>query len=94
MSEDMHSVVLLLESKLDQLLEVVNEIKGTVSVTNKEVADLKIKINTLENKTDQQQHEIDKLYQKNDDNRKWILGIVSSVGAGLILAILKFGFKL
>jgi len=46
----------------------------------------------LQNKTEQQQKEIDKLYEKNTRNQGWIMGIGASVLGTIIVAVLRLVF--
>lgn len=85
-------VVAVLENKLDQLISAVQEIKDQMHDNSVDIANLKLEVNTFKNKTEQQQKEIDKLYSKNDANKNWIMGLVASVGATIIIAVLKIVF--
>lgn len=76
------AIVAVIESKLDQLIQSVKDIKQAMHDNSVDIADLKLKVNTYENKTEQQQREIDKINEKNEANVKWIMGIVS----GLVIA--------
>ena len=53
---------------------------------------MKIDIITLQSKTEQQQKEIDKLYEKNTRNMGWIMGIGASVLGTIIVAVLRLVF--
>lgn len=93
MNETEHSkdqLIAIIETKIDQLLNVVQEIKGNMNNTTNDVSDLKLKINSLENKNDQQQKEIDTLTKKNEANRNWIMGVGASVVGGIVIALIKF----
>lgn len=86
------ALLLVFEEKIDNLLEAVKEIKDTITHTSEQVSVMKIDIVSLQNKTEQQQKEIDKLYEKNNRNMGWIMGIGASVCATILVAILKMVF--
>lgn len=86
------AIILLIQDKLDNLIEAVHEIKDSITNTSQQVASMKIDINTLQNKTEQQQKEIDKLYEKNTRNQGWIMGIGASVLGTIIVAVLRLVF--
>ena len=86
------AIILLIQDKLDNLIEAVHEIKDSITNTSQQVAAMKIDINTLQNKTEQQQKEIDKLYEKNTRNMGWIMGIGASVLGTIIVAVLRLVF--
>lgn len=83
------TVLLVFEEKIDNLIEAVKDIKESIIHTSEQVSSMKIDIVTLQNKTEQQQKEIDKLYDKNTRNHGWIMGIGASVLATIIVAVLK-----
>lgn len=89
---DREALLLVFEEKIDNLLEAVREIKDSIQNTSEQVSAMKIDIITLQNKTEQQQKEIDKLYEKNTRNQGWIMGVGASVLATIIIAVLKMVF--
>lgn len=86
------AVILLIQDKLDNLIETVHEIKDSITNTSTQVASMKIDINTLQNKTEQQQKEIDKLYEKNTRNQGWIMTVGATVVASIVVAVLRLVF--
>ena len=86
------AVILLIQDKLDNLIETVHEIKDSITNTSSQVAAMKIDINTLQNKTEQQQKEIDKLYEKNGRNQGWIMTVGATVVASIVVAVLRLVF--
>lgn len=86
------ALLLVFEEKIDNLLEAVREIKDSITHTSEQVQAMKIDIITLQSKTEQQQKEIDKLYEKNTRNMGWIMGIGASVLGTIIVAVLRLIF--
>lgn len=86
------ALLLVFEEKIDNLLEAVREIKDSIQNTSEQVQAMKIDIITLQSKTEQQQKEIDKLYEKNTRNMGWIMGIGASVLGTIIVAVLRMVF--
>lgn len=86
------ALLLVFEEKIDNLLEAVREIKDSINNTSEQVSAMKIDIVSLQNKTEQQQKEIDKLYEKNTRNMGWIMGIGASVLGTIIVAVLRLVF--
>lgn len=89
---DREALLLVFEEKIDNLLEAVREIKDSITHTSEQVSAMKIDIVSLQNKTEQQQKEIDKLYEKNTRNMGWIMGIGASVLGTIIVAVLRLVF--
>lgn len=89
---DREALLLVFEEKIDNLLEAVREIKDNITHTSEQVSAMKIDIVSLQNKTEQQQKEIDKLYEKNTRNMGWIMGIGASVLGTIIVAVLRLVF--
>jgi len=86
------ALLLVFEEKIDNLLKAVREIKDSITHTSEQVQTMKIDIITLQSKTEQQQKEIDKLYEKNTRNLGWIMGIGASVLGAIIVAVLRLVF--
>lgn len=86
------ALLLVFEEKIDNLLEAVREIKDSINNTSEQVSTMKIDIVSLQNKTEQQQKEIDKLYEKSTRNMGWIMGIGASVLGTIIVAVLRLVF--
>ena len=86
------ALLLVFEEKIDNLLEAVREIKDSINNTSEQVSAMRIDIVSLQNKTEQQQKEIDKLYEKNTRNMGWIMGIGASVLGTIIVAVLRMVF--
>lgn len=89
---DREALLLVFEEKIDNLLEVVKEIKDNITNTSQQVAAMKIDIVNLQNKAEQHQKEIDKLNEKNLRTQGWVMGIGATVVAGIVVAVLKSVF--
>lgn len=79
----------VIETKLDQLIESVKEIKDQMHDNSVDISNIKLELNTFKNKTEQQQKEIDELKSTNKGVFKWIGGIVASI----ILAVIAFAAR-
>ena len=86
------TVLLVFEEKIDNLIEAVRDIKDSITHTSEQVSAMKIDVVTLQNKTEQQQKEIDKLYERNTRNQGWIMGVGASVLATIVVAVLRLIF--
>lgn len=86
------AILLVFEEKIDSLLETVREIKDSITHTSETVQAMKIDIVNLQNKNEQQQKEIDKLYEKNTRNQAWIMGVGASLVGTILVAVLKLVF--
>lgn len=86
------AILLVFEEKIDSLLEAVREIKDSITHTSETVQAMKIDIVNLQNKNEQQQKEIDKLYERNTRNQGWIMGIGASLLGTILVAVLKLVF--
>jgi t-SNARE complex subunit (syntaxin) len=86
------SLLIVFEEKIDNLIEAVRDIKESITHTSEQVSAMKIDVVTLQNKTEQQQKEIDKLYERNTRNQGWIMGVGASVLATIVVAVLRLIF--
>ena len=78
-----------LEEKFSQLLDVVNEIKNSLNNQTVKISELDREIITLKLDSDQRKKDIDKLNDKSETNKRWLMGIVATIVGGLILAVIK-----
>lgn len=88
--EDSKDVIIAkLEEKFSQLLNVVNDIKNSLTHQTEKISEVDRELVTLQIESKQRQQDIDKLKEKQDANKRWILGIIGTIVGGLLLAILK-----
>ena len=78
-----------LEEKFSQLLDVVNERKNSLNNQTVKISELDREIITLKLDSDQRKKDIDKLNDKSETNKRWLMGIVATIVGGLILAVIK-----
>jgi predicted nucleic acid-binding Zn-ribbon protein len=83
------TVVTLLNQKIDQLIEVVTEIKDNLTTIKDDVRDLQLDMRDVQNINKQQQKEIDEQKQASKSNKAWLMGIAS----GLIVTAVGALFK-
>ena len=84
------AVVAVIENKLDQLINAVQEIKKEMHDNSVDIADLKVKITKYEVENSNQQKEIDQINKRNETFKGWLMGITAS----LILSIAATSAKL
>lgn len=88
--EDSKDVIIAkLEEKFSQLLNVVNDIKNSLTHQTEKISEVDRELVTLQIESKQRQQDIDKLKEKQEANKRWILGIIGTIVGGLLLAILK-----
>lgn len=88
--EDSKDVIIAkLEEKFSQLLNVVNDIKNSLTHQTEKISEVDRELVTLQIESKQRQQDIDKLKEKQEANKRWILGIVGTIVGGLLLAVLK-----
>lgn len=83
------SIADVIETKLDQLIQSVKEIKEQMHDNSIDIANLKLQLNTLQNKTETQDEKINELKKHNETNKNLILGTIMTVAGSLIVAIIK-----
>lgn len=83
------AVVTLLNQKIDQLIEVVTEIKDNLTTIKDDVRDLQLDMRDVQNMNKQQQKEIEEQKQASRSNKAWLMGIAS----GLIVTVVGGLFK-
>lgn len=89
MNENITNIADIIETKLDQLIESVKEIKQQMHDNSIDIADLKLQINTLQNKTESQEEKINELKKKNENNKNTIMGVAAGLIGTIILAVIK-----
>lgn len=83
------TVVTLLNQKIDQLIEVVTEIKDNLTTIKDDVRDLQLDMREVQNINRQQQKDIDEQKQASKNNKAWLMGIASGLIVAVVGAVLK-----
>lgn len=89
MNENISNIADIIETKLDQLIESVKEIKTQMHDNSVDIANLKLEINTLQNKTESQEEKINELKKKNETNKNTIMGVAAGLIGTILLAVIK-----
>lgn len=79
----------VIETKLDQLIESVREIKNVMHDNTVDISNLKLELNTIKNKTETQDEKIEELRKHNEVNKHMLITIATGVGVALVLGVLK-----
>lgn len=79
----------VIETKLNQLIEAVQEIKQTMHDNSVDISNLKIDLNTLKNTTVTQDEKIAELKKHYEINKNMIMGVAMTVVTAIVVAILK-----
>ena len=79
----------VIETKLDQLIQSVKEIKETMHDNSIDIANLKLELTTFKNRTDNQEEKIQELKKHYEVNKNMIMGIAMTVITTIIIAIIK-----
>lgn len=87
------AVIMVFEEKLDNLTNVVNEIKCMLKQNQEQLNKQMMEMVTLQGKIEQQQKEIDELKEKNKSASQWIKGVAASLAVSIIAGILKIVYK-
>lgn len=85
----MEVVAEVIETKLDQLIQSVKEIKETMHDNSVDIANLKLELTTFKNKTDNQEEKIQELRKHYEVNKNMIMGVAMTVVTAIILAVIK-----
>jgi uncharacterized coiled-coil DUF342 family protein len=79
----------VIETKLDQLIHSVQEIKEQMHDNSVDISNLKIDLNTLKNTTVTQDEKIAELKKHYEVNKNMIMGVAMTVVTAIVVAILK-----
>lgn len=79
----------VIETKLDQLIESVREIKDQMHDNSVDIANLKLQNTSLENKIESQEEKIKELKKHYEVNKNMIMGVAMTVVASIAVAIIK-----
>ena len=85
----MDVVAEVIETKLDQLIASVKEIKNQMHDNSVDIANLKLELATFKNKTDNQEEKIQELKKHYEVNKNMIMGVAMTVVTAIILAVIK-----
>lgn len=81
--------IAVITEKLEQILTEVKNLRNDSNTQREDINDIKLKLNTLENKTVQQQKEIDEQKTKTESARKTAIGALITIGTGIAVAVIK-----
>lgn len=87
------AIIMVFEEKLDNLTNVVNDIKSMLKQNQEQLNKTMMEMITLQGKIEQQQKEIDELKDKNKSASQWIKGVAASLAVSIIAAVLKIVYK-
>ena len=79
----------VIETKLDQLIDSVKEIKDQMHDNSVDIANLKLELNTFKNKTDAQEEKIQELKKHYEVNKNMIMGVAMTVVGAIAIAVIK-----
>jgi phage regulator Rha-like protein len=79
----------VIETKLDQLIHSVQEIKEQMHDNSVDISNLKLDLNTLKNATVTQDEKIAELKKHYEVNKNMIMGVAMTVVTAIVVAILK-----
>ena len=79
----------VIETKLDQLIQSVKEIKEQMHDNSVDIANMKLEINTLKNKTETQDEKLNELKKHYEVNKNMIMGVAMTVVAAIVIAVIK-----
>ena len=79
----------VIETKLDQLIDSVKEIKDQMHDNSVDIANLKLELNTFKNKTDTQEEKIQELKKHYEVNKNMIMGVAMTVVGAIAIAVIK-----
>ena len=85
-----NEVLVRLETKFEQLLEVVSEIKECINKQTQKLSTLEKDMIILEQKNHENEARLEELKQNHKQNKAWLYTLSASILSGLIIAVIKW----
>ena len=85
-----NEVLVRLETKFEQLLEVVSEIKESINNQTQKLSTLEKDMIILEQKNHENEARLEELKQNHKQNKAWLYTLSASILSGLIIAVIKW----
>lgn len=79
-----------LETKFEQLLEVVNEIKESINNQNVKLSTLEKDMIVIEQKNHENEKRLEELKQNHKQNKAWLYTLSASIISGVVIALIKW----
>lgn len=93
--DELKSVIAVFTEKLDNINKILDSISVKMDKNDDKLVNIEFKIKDIENNIIRHQEEIDLLQKNNEDNKKWLKGIASSIAVALIVGLLNLmGLKI
>lgn len=85
-----NEVLVRLETKFEQLLEVVSEIKESINNQTQKLSTLEKDMIILEQKNHENEQRLEELKQNHKQNKAWLYTLSASILSGLVIAVIKW----
>ena len=85
-----NEVLVRLETKFEQLLEVVSEIKESINNQTQKLSTLEKDMIILEQKNHENEARLEELKQNHKQNKAWLYTLSASILSGLVIAVIKW----
>ena len=85
--EESHAV---LANKIEQILEMVHEIKDKFSRNEDKLSDLQREVDAIKYENKAQSERMEKQEKKQEDQRKWLWGIMGTVTTAILIWLINY----
>lgn len=85
--EESHAV---LANKIEQILETVHEIKNKLTRNEDKLSDLQREVDAIKYENKSQEDRMNKQEKKQEDQRKWLWGIMGTVTTAIIIYLINY----
>lgn len=79
-----------LETKFEQLLEIVQDIKNSLTNQTEKISELEKSVIVLEQKTHENEQKLEELKQNHMRNKAWLYTLSASIISGVVIALIKW----
>ena len=80
----------VIEAKIDQIIDIVSEVKATVNAHSNDIMDMKIKNALQKQNIEDIKHDIERMNKKSDDTKSLVLGCIGTVVTGIIMVVIHY----
>lgn len=85
--EESHAV---LANKIEQILETVHEIKNKLTRNEDKLSDLQREVDAIKYENKSQEDRMNKQEKKQEDQRKWLWGIMGTVATSILIYLINY----
>lgn len=89
-TRERESSTAVLSNKIEQILETVREIKNKLTRNEDKLSDLQREVDAIKYENKSQEDRMNKQERKQEDQRKWLWGIMGTVVTSIVIFLINY----